>query len=294
MYCQHQRSRTVKKIVMLAMLISLLALQACNPSDSKEQAKLKVANDMVQAWNNRNWEQMFLLFAEDGVLHSVGNKPMNGREEIRERLAGLLAGIDQIELKILNMGVVDNVVFLERADDFIFNGRHGVVPVVGVMEIENGKVKIWREYYDHATLAEAVAPEPKAEAEILTEVEGEIRSLTEKLQMDWNGGDMSAYLNAYWNDEELSLLFGGRAVRGWQALSDLFRGSWATEEAMGDFKVNEMEVRLQGANIAIASGSFEHQFTSEKIVGGFSHVWRRFDDDKWLIVHEHTSRELAH
>jgi limonene-1,2-epoxide hydrolase len=67
-------------------------------------------------------------------------------------MATLLAGIDQIELKILNMGVVDDVVFLERADDFTFNGRHGVVPVVGVMEIENGKVKMWREYYDHSVL----------------------------------------------------------------------------------------------------------------------------------------------
>jgi limonene-1,2-epoxide hydrolase len=282
----------VKKILMFTVLISILALQACSPADSEDQAKLKVANDMVQAWNNREWEQMFDLFAEDGVLHSVGNKPMNGREEIRERLATLLAGIDQIELKILNMGVVDDVVFLERADDFTFNGRHGVVPVVGVMEIENGKVKMWREYYDHATLADAVAPAPKPEAEILAEAENEIRALTEKLQTDWNGGDMSAYLDAYWNDEELSLLFGGRAVRGWQALSDLFRGSWTTEEAMGDFKVNEMEVRLHGTDIAIASGSFEHQFTSEKIVGSFSHVWRRFDDGRWLIVHEHTARAL--
>jgi limonene-1,2-epoxide hydrolase len=284
----------VKKLLILATLISLLGLQSCSTSDSAEQDKLKVANDMVQAWNDRDWEQMFQLFAEDGVLHSVGKKPMNGREEIRERLAGLLAGIDQIELKILNMGVVNDVVFLERADDFIFNGRHGVVPVVGVMEIENGKVKVWREYYDHKTLADAVAPSPKPEAEVLAEAENEIRTLTENLQTDWNGGDMSAYLDAYWNDEELSLLFGGRAVRGWQALSDLFRSSWTSEEEMGDFTVNEIVVRLHGTNIAIASGSFEHQFISEKIAGSFSHVWRRFEDGNWLIVHEHTSRALKH
>jgi len=122
------------------------------------------------------------------------------------------------------------------------------------------------------------------------EAEAEIRALIDKLETDWNGGDMSAYLDAYWNSEELSLMFGGNAVRGWQALSDLFSGTWTTEEAMGDVHTNNVAVRFPGPDMAIASGGFEHQFPDIKIVGAFTHVLRRTDDGSWMIVHEHTSR----
>lgn len=283
----------MKIFLMLAMLTTAIAMGACMPSASQDEAKLEVAEEMVQAWNNREWERVYELFAEDGVLHSVMVEPIRGRENIRARLSVLTEGIEQIELRIRNMGVVNDVVMLERVDDFVFNGKHGSIPVVGVMEIADGKVTQWREYYDHATLAAALVPDPKPEAEILAEAEGEIMALIEKLQTDWNGGEMSAYLDAYWNSEELSLLFGDRAVRGWQALSELFTGSWTTEEQMGDFKTNAVTVRFPRPDVAIASGGFEHQFPDQKIVGAFTHIWRRSDDGRWLIVHEHTSRGLT-
>jgi limonene-1,2-epoxide hydrolase len=248
---------------------------------------------MVQAWNEKNWDHMLEMFAEDGVLHSVMIEPVTGRENIRNRLSRLTAGIERIELQIRNMGVVNDVVMLERVDDFVFNGKHGSVPVVGVMEIADGKITEWREYYDHAMLAAALVPDPKPEEEVLAEAEIEILALNEKLQTDWNGGDMSAYLDAYWNNEELSLLFGGLAVRGWQALSDLFTGRWTTEEQMGNFMTRDVTVRFSSPDMAISSGGFEHQFPNEKIVGAFTHVWRRSDDGRWLIVHEHTSRALT-
>lgn len=202
-------------------------------------------------------------------------------------------GIEAIELKVRNIGVIGDVVVIERVDDFVFNGKHGSVPVVAVLEIADGKVKEWREYYDHASLVAEMSPDPLPEAEVLAAAESEVLALTAKLQADWNGGDMDAYLAAYWNDPGLSLMFGGTAVRGWQALSDLFTGSWTTEEAMGDFEVGEVAVRFAGPDIAIVSGGFEHQFPTEKIIGTFSHVWRHFDDGRWLIVHEHTARAPA-
>lgn len=276
------------------LLTASVVLAACAPSASQDESKLEVANAMIQAWNDRDWERVYELFADDGVLHSVMIEPVTGRENIRNRLSGLTAGIERIELQIRNMGVVNDVVMLERVDDFMFNGKHGSVPVVGVMEIADGKITEWREYYDHATLAAALAPDPKPAEELRAEAELEILALIEKLQTDWNGGDMAAYLAAYWNSEELSLLFGGQAVRGWQALSDLFTGTWSTEEEMGDFMTHDVVLRFPRADMAIASGGFEHQFPAEKVVGAFTHVLRRSDDGSWQIVHEHTSRELTH
>ena len=252
--------------------------------------RMEVAEQMVQAWNEQDWERVYDLFAEDGILHSMMIDPIVGRENIRARLSVLAEGIEQIELQIRHAGMIDDVVVLERVDDFTYNGKHGRVPVVGVMEIENGKVTEWREYYDHKSLADTLVPDPKPEAEILAESEQEIRALIEKLQVDWNKGDMSAYLAAYWKSDEFSLMYGSTGVRGWQSVSDLFTGNWSTEEAMGDFMVADVAVRFAGTDMAIASGSFEHQFPTEKIIGAFSHVFRKFEGEGWLIIHEHTSR----
>ena len=48
------------------------------------------------------------------------------------------------------------MVFIERVDDFVYRGKHGAVPVVGVVEVEKGRVQAWREYYDRAQLLEAM------------------------------------------------------------------------------------------------------------------------------------------
>jgi len=149
------------KTLLMTALVSLIAIAGCSQSkvaDSDEE-KLRVARSMVEAWNTLDWEQVYDLFTEDGVLHSVMHEPVVGRPAIRERLDYLEKGVDRIELQIRHMGVIDGVVFMERVDDFEFNGRHGEVPVVGVLEIKDGKVAEWREYYDRATLERAVAPE---------------------------------------------------------------------------------------------------------------------------------------
>lgn len=128
---------------------------AAIPAQEREVAKdprIAVVEDMIHAWNVRDWKKVGDLFAEDGVLHSMMIEPVQGRAQIAARIEALGAGIDSITLHIHNIGVVGNVVVIERTDEFVYNGHHGKVPVVGILEIENGKVKAWREYYDRAQL----------------------------------------------------------------------------------------------------------------------------------------------
>jgi limonene-1,2-epoxide hydrolase len=58
----------------------------------------------------------------------------------------------EVRIVVRNAAVVGDSVFLERVDGFVLDGRPGAMPVVGVLEIEDGKVREWREYYDRATL----------------------------------------------------------------------------------------------------------------------------------------------
>ncbi|HEY8537598.1 MAG TPA: nuclear transport factor 2 family protein [Steroidobacteraceae bacterium] len=137
----------------VVICLSLLVVTA--RADTPEQ-KLATVKQMIQAWNAQDWNRVYDLFAPDGVLHSMMIEPVVGREAIKQRLGALVAGVSRIELRVRHIGVFDGVVFVERVDDFVYRGKHGTVPVVGVIEVENGLVKEWREYYDRAQLLEAM------------------------------------------------------------------------------------------------------------------------------------------
>ena len=118
---------------------------------------MATVRQMIEAWNTRNWQQVYDLFAQDGVLQSMMlAEPTVGREAIAKRIGALAKDISKIELRIRHIGVADGVVFIERVDDFVYRGNHGAVPVVGVVEVEQGRVKAWREYYDRAQMIEAM------------------------------------------------------------------------------------------------------------------------------------------
>jgi limonene-1,2-epoxide hydrolase len=142
---------------MLAVVgAALLALAAQPAAADTDAQKLATVHRMIEAWNQRHWDQVYALFAQDGVLQSMMLPPTVGREAIQQRIGALAKGIESIELRVRHIGVIDGVVFIERVDDFVYHGKHGEVPVVGVVEVENGHVKAWREYYDRAQLLEAM------------------------------------------------------------------------------------------------------------------------------------------
>ena len=119
----------------------------------KDQKSLAVAREMVQAWNDQNWDKVGELFAPDGVLHSMMLDPIEGREAVASRITALGAGVSWIELEIEHMGVIDGRVYMERMDRFVYNDHRGNVPVMGVLVInDDGLVQLWRDYYDRAQL----------------------------------------------------------------------------------------------------------------------------------------------
>ena len=145
-----------RPILATACALLLTAATAVASADTDAQ-KLATVRQMIAAWNTRNWQQVYELFAADGVLQSMMlPEPTVGREAISQRIGGLAKDISKIELRIRHIGVADGVVFIERVDDFVYRGHHGQVPVVGVVEVEQGHVKAWREYYDRAQMIEAM------------------------------------------------------------------------------------------------------------------------------------------
>lgn len=110
----------------------------------------ELVSAFCRAWSNRDVDEILGYFAEDAVYHNMPMPPMQGKPAIKTVLQQIVSPTSWIEWETLNMAEAGNVVFTERVDRFEMAGKKVELPVAGVFEIENGKIKAWRDYFDMA------------------------------------------------------------------------------------------------------------------------------------------------
>jgi metallo-beta-lactamase class B len=105
----------------------------------------------------------------------------------------------------------------------------------------------------------------------------------------WNRGDIDAFMEHYWKNDDLTFSPGGKTTRGWQATRDRYRERYPTREKMGHLTLSDFEITPLGDSAALALGEWKLDRASEPIAGNFTLVVRKIDG-RWVIVHDHTSR----
>ena len=125
-------------------------------SDMTDQARLAVAQAMLDAYERLDWPAAAALIAEEGQIHYAEPEPMVGPQGLLAHTARLGDKLSAVKFTVRNIGVVNGTVMTERIDHIEFNGVKGAVPVFGAMEIENGKIQQWREYFDHHQMLSAM------------------------------------------------------------------------------------------------------------------------------------------
>jgi uncharacterized protein (TIGR02246 family) len=106
----------------------------------------------------------------------------------------------------------------------------------------------------------------------------------------WNRGDVDAFMEHYWNSDDLTFSSGGATTRGWEATLNRYRERYPTREQMGRLTLSGLEITPLGESAALVLGQWSLDRESEPVSGNFSLVVRKIDD-RWLIVHDHTSRK---
>lgn len=107
----------------------------------------------------------------------------------------------------------------------------------------------------------------------------------------WNRGDLDAFMEHYWKSDELTFSSGGKTTRGWSETLKRYRERYPTPEKMGRLKFDALEVTPLGESAVLVLGQWQVERDSEPLSGNFSLVVRKFDD-RWQIVHDHTSRKM--
>ena len=103
----------------------------------------------------------------------------------------------------------------------------------------------------------------------------------------WNQGDLDGFMEAYWNDENLTFSGGGGTTVGFEDTYANYRDRYP-EGQMGQIKFKDLKTEMVGKESAIVTGRFDHQLPDEDVQGNFSLVLKSFDG-QWKIIHDHTS-----
>lgn len=118
----------------------------------------QVIRDFVAAWARLDPDELAGFFTEDGVYHNIPTQPVAGRENVRRFIAGFVSGWSATEWELTKLIVSGDTVVAERVDRTVAGGKPVNLPCCGVFEMEGGKIKVWRDYFDMATYVNALRP----------------------------------------------------------------------------------------------------------------------------------------
>ena len=108
----------------------------------------RIIREFIGAWSRLDPEELAAYFADDGVYHNMPIGPVSGRTNVEEFIRNFVGSWTETTWDVLNIISSDNVVIAERLDRTRSGYKSVELPCVGVFELEGGKIRTWRDYFD--------------------------------------------------------------------------------------------------------------------------------------------------
>ncbi len=115
-----------------------------------ELSPLETVRGFIRAIERKELDSALELVADGCEYDNVPMGKMFGRAAIAAALGPFLAGATQVEWAVHREATTGSVVFNERVDRFCFAHGWVEIPVTGVWEVIDGKISLWRDYFDEA------------------------------------------------------------------------------------------------------------------------------------------------
>jgi limonene-1,2-epoxide hydrolase len=118
----------------------------------------QVVRDFCAAWERLDKQALLDAFTDDAVYHNMPMQPAVGKEAIGQLLTFILAQAgDGVVFEIKHIAADGNVVLTERVDTFTTGDKKITLEVMGAFELRDGKIAVWRDYFDLATFQRQMA-----------------------------------------------------------------------------------------------------------------------------------------
>ncbi|MBT4520352.1 MAG: nuclear transport factor 2 family protein [Halieaceae bacterium] len=117
----------------------------------------KIVREFIAAWSNLDVDELVAYFTEDGVYHNMPTEPVIGQEALRGFIGAFIASWEKTDWEILNLVCDGDLVVVERVDRTIAARKPVDLPCCGVFEMRDGKIAVWRDYFDMTTYVSALS-----------------------------------------------------------------------------------------------------------------------------------------
>ena len=117
--------------------------------DGRERANDATVRAFLAGWERRDTAYIVECLTEDAVYHAVPLTPIVGRAAISQWVRGF-EEVAPGRLEIHHQVASGDIVMNERTDHITLNTTAVTLPICAVFEIEDGRIRAWREYFDLA------------------------------------------------------------------------------------------------------------------------------------------------
>jgi limonene-1,2-epoxide hydrolase len=120
-----------------------------HPEETEIEDPSRVVEGFLSALHEEDWDAATLAIDENIVCDNVGYPIINGRRGVMKfwrRIFDRPSG--GFEAKIHRVAVEGVSVLTERTDVMVFGPFRFQIWVCGVFEVRNGKITLWRNYFD--------------------------------------------------------------------------------------------------------------------------------------------------
>ncbi|TNF85831.1 MAG: SgcJ/EcaC family oxidoreductase [Gammaproteobacteria bacterium] len=117
---------------------------------------VSIVREFIEAWSSLDADRLAEYFTEDGTYHNMPTQPVTGKDNVRAFIKGFLATWTETQWDVLHILGAGDVVIAERLDRTKTSQGDVDLPCTGVFEMEDGKIKVWRDYFDLSTFMNAM------------------------------------------------------------------------------------------------------------------------------------------
>jgi ketosteroid isomerase-like protein len=120
------------------------------------------------------------------------------------------------------------------------------------------------------------------------QAEQQIRAALAQQAAAWNRGDIDAFMQGYWNSEQLRFASGDSVTYGWAAANRRYHEHYPDRAAMGTLEFSDLAVEPLAPDAVLVFGHWVLQRDKDRPYGLFTLLLRKTADG-WKITRDHTS-----
>jgi limonene-1,2-epoxide hydrolase len=118
----------------------------------------EIVDAFMTAFEAMDFDAALPYLADDCEYTNIPMATVRGHAGVREVLEPFFAPIHENEFVILRRAATGPIVFFERLDRHRLDHGWRELPVNSVFEVHDGKITVWRDYFDLLTAAKIHDP----------------------------------------------------------------------------------------------------------------------------------------